>query len=56
MGEGFVVEEQIRSVQTDIVQILLLQKNIPVFRGKRLQNILSEAVVCVCGGHSDPPS
>ena len=51
VGEGLVVEEQVRTVKTDVEQIFFLKKSISGFLGQGFQDVLTEAVVCVCGGH-----
>ena len=48
MGEGLVVEEQVRAVNADVEQIFFLQEDFSCFLGQGSQDVLSEAVVCIC--------
>ena len=48
MGEGLVVEEQVRTVNADVEQIFFLQEDFSRFFGQGSQDILAEAVVCIC--------
>ena len=51
VGEGLVVEEQVRAVKADVEQIFFLKKSISGFLRQGIQDVLTEAIVCVCGGH-----
>ena len=48
MGEGLVVEEKVRAVNADVEQIFFLLENSSRFLGQGSQDVLAEAVVCVC--------
>ena len=51
VGEGLVVEEQVRAMKANVEQIFFLKKIVSGFLGQGFQDVLTEAVVCVCGGH-----
>jgi hypothetical protein len=48
VGEGLVVEEKVRAVNADVEQIFFLKKIFSGFLGQGSQNVLAEAVVCIC--------
>ena len=56
MGKGFVVKQQVRTVQADVEQVLFLQQDLSVFVIKRFEHILSEAVMSIGRGHWILPS